>query len=514
MISSTRKPLFTMRTASKAFAGITVVDQVNLDIYPNEIVGIAGENGAGKSTTLKMIAGIHPPSKGEMELFGREFRPSRYTEAVEAGISMVFQEQALIPNLAVYENMFLSLEKNFSAFRGFINRHRMIEFSYRHLRKLGLDHIDPRNRTSDYAFHDRQMIEIAKAFALADFFNIDHPIILLDEPTAAVGEREVKVLFESIRRFREHASFVLITHRLSEYTELCDRIYVLKDGRNVGEFAGEAISEQHLHRAMVGRNRDDEYFKERRQLNVDEAPVALSVSGLTGANVRDVSFDIRRGEIVGLGGLVGCGKEDVAKAIVGYEPFPTKGQVRINGALLPVRNRSKAAIDLGVGFVPKERKTEGIVPYMSVESNISLASLRSICRVKGFISMRLERRAARKYVDLLSIRCSSTTQLCQFLSGGNQQKVVLSKWLARGVRILILDNPTRGVDVGAKEEIYGVLRNLAEQGVSVLLVSDDLLELIGMSNRILIMREGAISFERGAPAEDKPSEQELVEHMV
>lgn len=514
MISSPRKPLFTMRNASKAFAGITVVNQVDLDIYPNEIVGIAGENGAGKSTTLKMIAGIHPPSKGEMQLFGKEFRPSRYTQSVEAGISMVFQEQALIPNLAVYENMFLSLEKNFSTFGGFINRRQMIEFSYRHLRKLGLDHIDPRKRTSEYAFHDRQMIEIAKAFALADFFHIQHPIILLDEPTAAIGEHEVKVLFSSIRRFRSHASFVLITHRLIEYTELCDRIYVFKDGRNVGEFAGEAISEQALHRAMVGRNRDDEYFKEHRQLNVNEAEVGLSVSGLAGTNVRNVTFEVRRGEIVGLGGLVGCGKEDVAKAIVGYDPFPTNGQIRIDGALMPLRNRGKAAINLGVGFVPKERKTEGIVPYMSVESNISLASLRSISKVKGFISRRLERRVARRYVDLLGIRCSNTTQLCQFLSGGNQQKVVLSKWLARGVRVLILDNPTRGVDVGAKEEIYGVLRDLADQGVSVLLVSDDLLELIGMSNRILIMRDGAISLERQSPAHDKPSEQELVEHMV
>ncbi|TCM76665.1 sugar ABC transporter ATP-binding protein [Rhizobium sp. BK068] len=513
-MTSPRKPIFTMKNASKAFNGITVVDGIDLDIFANEIVGIAGENGAGKSTTLKMIAGIHPPSSGDMELFGKKFRPSRYTHAVESGISMVFQEQALIPNLAVYENMFLSLERNFSRFAGIMNRQQMIDYSRRHLAKLGLDHIDPRKHTTGYPFHDRQMIEIAKAFALAEFFDIKHPIILLDEPTAAIGEREVKVLFESIRRFRQHASFVLITHRLAEYTELCDRIYVFKDGRNAGEFVGESISEQNLHKAMVGRIRDDEYFKEHRQLEVGNAEVALSVTGLSGATVRDVSFEVRRGEILGLGGLVGCGKEEVARAIVGYDPFPIGGKVEVAGKTLPVRNRIKLAMELGVGFVPKERKTEGIVPYMSLEANVTMASLPAVSKVRGIISRRLERCVAKKHVELLRIRCSSTAQLCQFLSGGNQQKVVLSKWLARGVRVLVLDNPTRGVDVGAKEEIYGLLRDLADQGVSVLLISDDLLELIGLSNRILVMRDGSIQFERPASVKDKPTEQELVEHMV
>lgn len=509
-----RIPIFRMRNGSKSFSGIKVVEGIDLDIFPNEIIGIAGENGAGKSTTLKMIAGIHPPTEGSMELFGKDFRPSRYTQAVQAGISMVFQEHALIPGLTVYENVFLSLETSFTNRWGLVDHDAMIAVTERHLEELGLSHIDPRRPTIDYPFHDRQMIEIAKAFALAEYFHVEHPIILLDEPTAAIGEREVQTLFESIRRFRQRASFLLITHRLNEYTALCDRIYVFKDGRNVQEFSKDEISEQALHKAMVGRIRDNEYFRENRQLDVEGSPVAISVKGVSGGNLEHVSFDVREGEILGIGGLVGCGKETVARTIVGFDPFPPGGMVELNGKALPLHGRGKAAIAEGVGFVPKERKTEGIVPYMSVQSNISLASLRSVSRLRGFISRPRERAQAERHIDALRIRCRSPAQLCQFLSGGNQQKVVLAKWLARGIRVLVLDNPTRGVDVGAKEEIYGLIRDLAERGVSIVLVSDDLLELIGLSNRILVMRDGKITFERPAPANDKPTEQELVQHMV
>ncbi|MGY3582623.1 ribose transport system ATP-binding protein [Bradyrhizobium sp. USDA 4341] len=507
-------PIYSMRNASKRFNGIAVVEGIDLDVFPNEIVGIAGENGAGKSTTLKMIAGIHAPSAGSMRLFGKSFSPLSYTHAVEAGISMVFQEQALIPSLAVYENIFLSLEPYFTSRLGIVDRDAMIAVSERHLQNLGLGYIDPRRRTGDYAFHDRQMIEIAKAFALAEHFHIDHPIILLDEPTAAIGEREIKILFESIRRYRRRASFMLITHRLVEYVELCDRIYVFKDGRNVGEFAGEEISEQSLHRAMVGRIRDDEYFMEKRQRSVGGAPIAISAHGLSGPNVKNVSFEIRKGEILGIGGLVGCGKEAVARAVVGFEPFPPNGTVELDREALPLRGRGKAAIKRGVGFVPKERKSEGIVPYMSVQANMSLASLPLVSSLSGFLSRSRERRLAEKYINRLRVRCKGPTQLCQFLSGGNQQKVVIAKWLARKVQVLVLDNPTRGVDVGAKQEIYSVLRDLAEEGVAILLVTDDLPELIGMSNRILVMREGELQFECSAPADNKPTEQELVQHMV
>lgn len=508
-------PILSLRSATKTYGTITVLQNLDIDIHPNEIIGIAGENGAGKSTTLKMIAGIIAPTSGTMELFGKPYEPQRYTDAVRSGVSMVFQEQALIPNLAIYENVFLSLEASFLKARHLIDRTRMIAYVQRHLEALGLGHIDARRNTSDYEFHDRQMVEIAKAFVLADFFKIDHPIILLDEPTAAIGERETRILFDSIRRFRDRASFVLITHRLAEYIELCDRIYVFKDGQSVGQVSGEDISEANLHRMMVGRARDDEYYKEKRQQVINgSAKVTLSVADLRGQEVEGVSFDLRAGEILGLGGLVGCGKEQVAKAIAGYDPFPTGGEIKVHGEALPVNGRVSAAIARKVGFVPKERKTEGIIPFLPVDANISLASLPMVSKLSGFISRRKERDLARHYIEKLRIRCSGEGQLCQYLSGGNQQKVALAKWLARDVDILVLDNPTRGVDVGAKEEIYNLLRDLTEQGVSILLVSDDLLELIGMSNRIIVLRDGKVTFERTAPMHDKPSEQELVSHMV
>lgn len=514
-MSNSREPIFRMRGAAKRFAGVTVIEGVDLDIYQNEIIGIAGENGAGKSTTLKMIAGIHQPSEGTMALFGKPYAPRRYTDAVRDGVSMVFQEQALVSNLRVYENFFLSHESKFKRAGGLVDSGRMIELSERHLRDLGLGHIDPRRVTGSYEFHDRQMIEIAKAFVLADFFQVEHPIVLLDEPTAAIGDKEVALLFDSIRRFRDRASFVLITHRLAEYVTLCDRLYVMKDGQLVAEMAKGDFATSRIHQAMVGRERDEEYYKEGTQREiVDDDPVVLSVERLSGGHVEDVSFELRQGEILGLGGLVGCGKEEVARAVVGFEPFPTGGSVRVKEKNLPVRGRGRTSIAANVGFVPKERKTEGMIPYLSVAANTSLAALSKVTALPGIISAGRETRLAREFINLLRIRTTGPRQLCQYLSGGNQQKVVMAKWLARGVDVLVLDNPTRGVDVGAKEEIYALMRELTGKGVSILLITDDLLELIGLSNRILIMRDGKMVAERPAPPEAKPTEQELVGFMV
>jgi ribose transport system ATP-binding protein len=511
----TRSPIFSMRGGSKSFAGLTVIEGVDVDVFENEIIGIAGENGAGKSTTLKMIAGIHKPSQGAMTLFGRPYAPDRYTDAVRSGVSMVFQEQALVPNLRVYENFFLSHESRFRRYGGLVDANRMIELAETHLRNLGLSHINPRRVTGSYEFHDRQMIEIAKAFVLADFFGVAHPLVLLDEPTAAIGDKEVALLFDSIRRFRDRASFVLITHRLAEYVTLCDRLYVMKDGRLVSELGRGAFSQPRIHEAMVGRARDEEYYKEGAQRRIDgTAPVVLSVDQMAGGSVGEVSFALREGEVLGIGGLVGCGKEEVARGVVGYDPYPMAGTVTVKGKTLPAHGRGRAAIAAAVGFVPKERKTEGIIPYLSVAANTSLATLPKVTQLPGFISVLKETRLAREFIKRLRVRTAGPRQLCQYLSGGNQQKVVIAKWLARGVDILVLDNPTRGVDVGAKEEIYALMRDLTAKGVAILLITDDLLELIGLSNRVLIMRDGTVVAERPAPPEAKPTEQELVGFMV
>ena len=374
--------------------------------------------------------------------------------------------------------------------------------------------VDPLQVTGEYPFHTRQLIEIAKAFILGEFFGIEHPVILLDEPTAALGDKEVELLFSDVRRFTDRASFVLVTHRLSEFLDLCDRLYLLKDGRKVGEVQSEGTEESDLHKMMVGRVRDEEYYQEDRQKPPeDPSDIVLAVRNLNGAGLKNVSMELARGEILGVGGLIGDGKESLVDAIVGSEPFATDGEVIVKGETLPVAGRLNKCISLDVGYVPKERKLEGIIPFLSVAINITLVALDK-CITAGVIMPRRERKLAAEMIDKLQIKASSARQLTNFLSGGNQQKIVIAKWLARGVDILILDNPTRGVDVGVKEEIYSLLRDLTDQGVSVLLLSDDLLELIGLSNRILIIRGGEITTIRLAPPDDKPTEEELVKCML
>lgn len=507
-------PLLALRSIAKSFVGNLVLDDIDIVIGRNEIVGLAGENGAGKSTTLKIMAGIHQPDQGEMVLDGRPYQPRRYTDAVRAGVSMVFQEQALIPNLYVYENVFLGHEEHFRRLGHALDKRRMIAEVERRFADLGLTGVDPDTVTGDYPFHTRQTIEIAKAFILSELLGIAHPVILLDEPTAAIGDKEVELLFRDVRRFSDHASFVLVTHRLSEYLDLCDRLYLLKDGRKVAEVQAEGTAESDLHELMVGRVRNQEYYKEDRQAEpADPVDIVLAVDRLDGEELRNVSLKLARGEILGIGGLIGNGKEDLVDAIVGSEPFCTTGTVTVKGETLPVSGRLKQCISLGVGYVPKERKLEGIIPFLSVATNITLVALEK-CMVGGVISARRESRLVERMIAQLQIKASGPGQLTNFLSGGNQQKVVIAKWLARGVDILILDNPTRGVDVGVKEEIYGLLRDLVADGVSVLLITDDLLELIGLSNRILIMRDGAITTERPAPPNAKPTEQDLVKYML
>ena len=510
----TNAPIIELSGITKFFAGNPVLKDIDLSIGRNEIVGLAGENGAGKSTLLKIMAGIHRPDRGAMKLRGEPYAPGRYTDAVRRGVSMVFQDQALIPNLYVYENVFLGHEKDFSIFGHALDKRRMAAEVRRHFDDLGIRGVDPRRVTGEYPFHTRQMIEIAKAFILADFYGIEEPIVLLDEPTAAIGDKEVDLLFRDVRRFVDHASFVLVTHRLSEYLELCDRLYLLKDGSNVGEVQSAGTGESDLHRIMVGRVRDGEYYKESRQKPLrDPSDTVLSVNNLKSAKLLNVSMKLARGEVLGIGGLIGSGKEDLVDAIVGSEPFAVEGEVVVKNVKLPVAGRLKKCISLDVGYVPRERKLEGIIPFLSVATNITLVALDK-CSIVGVVSPARERRLATEMIGRLRIKARSTRQLVNYLSGGNQQKIVIAKWLARGVDILILHNPTRGVDVGVKEEIYGLLRDLTDEGVSVLLVSDDLLELIGLSSRILIMRDGEITGERHAPPHDKPTEEELVRCML
>ncbi len=503
-----------LKNISKRFPGVRALDKINLSVGDRGVLGIAGENGAGKSTLLKIIAGVYQPTEGEMYVDGKPYNPSSYREAAKQGISMVFQEQALVPTVAVYENLFLSHENFFIRNLWRLDRKKMLERARTALEALNLHHIDPSRLTSEYSFEDRQMIEIAKAFTLSSLFDIAVPLILLDEPTAGLAHDEIETFFARIRELKERASFVFISHRLSELLAICDRICVFKDGENVGELDPKQGSEEQLHVMMVGRKRDTLYYKENKQKeDYNRQEAILQVSNLSNASFKDITFSLARQEILGIGGVLGCGKEEVGRAIMGIEPYHS-GRIEFKDRVLR-RPSLFRMVKRGIGYIPKERKLEGMIPYLSVGWNVTLASLLKIARSSfSFLSSKKEKDLARKYVEVLQIRTPNLSFLCNNLSGGNQQKVVLAKWMMRDADILILDNPTRGIDVGVKEEIYELLRDLVRRNVSILLITDDLLELIGLSNRIIIMKDGRIKRERLSPPEDKPTERELVSYMV
>jgi ribose transport system ATP-binding protein len=499
---------------TKRFGATLALDDVSLTFSAGEVLGLIGENGAGKSTLLKCLCGIHTADHGVIRMRGEEVRPRNYREATTLGISMVFQEQALVPNLSVAENIFLSHEERFEA-SGVLQFDAMAREAAQALAEMHLEGVDPRRQISEYSFATRQLVEIAKALTIPRMLGVDVPLILLDEPTSALSPTEAELLFERIRALSDRAAIVFVSHRLSELKAICDRMYVLKDGRVSADVRSADVSESEIHELMVGRKRDAEFYKETRQLTVgDGADVALAVRGLSlDGELDDVSFEVRAGEIIGIGGVVGCGKATVGRVLAGLERR-YGGEISVNGrtrALSSVR----AALSAGIGYLPAERHLEGLLLYFSVRWNIALPLLEGVTpSALHPIDDRAEKDRAAQIVERLRIKPPSVDALIHELSGGNQQKVVLGKWLARELPILVLDNPTRGVDVGAKEEIYEVLREVAADGVTIVLITDDLLELIGLSNRILVMREGRVTHDVDAPADDKPSEVDLVRHMV
>jgi ribose transport system ATP-binding protein len=497
---------------TKTYPGVRALSAVDMTVRDNEIVSLVGENGAGKSTILNVASGVIHADEGQMLLRGEPFKPRDYHDAMLHGVSRVFQEQALVPNLTVYENMLLSHENRFSFHGIHLNRKAMIKRAMEELAMLDLE-IDPSRRTEEFDISTRQVIEIAKACSVSSLIGIEKPVILLDEPTAALSGEEVKTFFDLIRRLKEKASFVFVSHRLNEVLALSDRIVVLKDGAVVAEVAGGEVEEKTLHQLMVGRVRDEDYYKEARQRMQFGSEVMRVENFSKKGAFQDVSFSVNEGEIVGIGGVLGSGKAELGRAIAGATPTDA-GSLWIKGreAHHPSLN---ALMAQGVGYVPGERHLEGIILNLPVSWNITLASMHDRMQSgPGLIRVGEEKEAVKKFIKDLRIKTPTSETLCYALSGGNQQKVVLAKWLLREPRLLVLDNPTFGIDVGNKEEIYVILRGLAEQGMAIVLISDELLELIGISNRVLIMKDGIVAMEVAAPPQAKPSEAELVKDMV
>jgi ribose transport system ATP-binding protein len=504
-------PALEARGLSKSYPGVRALAAVDLVVPRGEVVGLVGENGAGKSTLLSILNGSVRPDAGSVTVLGRELRLGSPADSAAAGVATVYQEQGLVPTLRVYENLFLGREARFSV-GGVLRRRSLVAAARSTLDELGIG-VDAEAHTGSLSFGQRQLVEIAKAFALTAAFDTE-PVILLDEPTSALTEPEVEALFENIRGWRDRASFVFVSHRLAHVLAICDRIAALKDGVLIAEVRARDVDEGHLHELIVGRKRDVEYYKEARQRDDGDRDVVLEVRELARAGAfSDVSFRVGRGEIVGVAGLAGCGKSEMARAVVGLDAQDA-GTVTLEGRALAPGSLA-VAIQRGIGYVPAERRSEGIIGHHTIAANLTLPL---VDQLRGRSRVLLSRRRAgtlvATWLKRLDVKPPQPSALMATMSGGNQQKVVFAKWLARGVRLFVLDDPGRGLDVGAKDEIYALLRDLCDEGVAILMISDNLPEVIGLSHRILVMRDGRLTAEIPAPADAKPAETEIARHML
>ncbi len=507
-ITSGPPPVLEVKNIDKSFPGVQALKDVSIEIRPNEVVGLIGENGAGKSTLMRILAGVYPPDNGAVELEGQTVSLKSPRDAAGHGIAMVFQEQSLLPNLTVGENIYLGAERPFT--RGGLVRWRALyEAAKRQLEKVQVD-IDPTTPTAELDFAARQMVELAKALTLEEAAE-GHLVILLDEPTSVLEQADIDILFERVRALKARASFIFVSHRLDEVLALSDRVYVMKDGEVVADLVAADADIHQLHQLMVGRGRRSEYYRESDQAPY-QSEVLLAVENLTlDGQYRNVDFELHAGEVLAIAGVIGSGREAVCRTLFGFEQATT-GRLLIGNQAVHLTSPSDA-VDHGVGYIPRERRTEGLVLFLSVSANMTLASLEKVAR-KGIIDYGRERRLARNWVEKLNIRTPSLHALCLNLSGGNQQKVVLAKWMTAESRIVILDHPTRGLDVGAKEEVYELIRTISAEGIGVILTADTLEETIGLSHTILVMRDGAITRRFDANSGKKPDQVELIEHMV
>lgn len=474
--------LLTLEGVSKSFGGVKAVRDVSLEVRPGEVHVLLGENGAGKSTLIKMIAGVHQPDAGRIVVDGNDVRIPD-TKASEAlGIATIHQELNLVPGLSVAEN--LTLGRTPSKM-GLVDRKAVRAYAREAIARVGLD-VDVDRPVATLGVARQQLVEIAKALAL------NARLLILDEPTAALTRSETNLLFDVMRELRrDGVAMVFISHHLDEIEEIGDRITVLRDGSAV-ETVSAGVGEPELVRLMVGREIDDLY--PRRRPEVGET--VLEIDGLTQAGMfEDISITVRAGEVVGLAGLMGAGRTEVLRAIAGADSYES-GTITLRGKTLPKRNVA-AAVGAGVGLVPEDRKTSGLVLGASVQENLGYATLRSSGK-GGMADLRGQRRRADEVAKTLRIRMASLDQRVGGLSGGNQQKVVFGRWFMAGSDVLLLDEPTRGVDVGAKVEIYELVNTITENGGAVLLASSDLPEVISMSDRVLVMAHGRIVGELSA----------------
>ena len=466
--------ILTLKNITKEFPGVKALDDVTINIERGTIHGLVGENGAGKSTLIKVLAGIYQPNKGEIILDGKPCRFNSPIEARRAGISVVHQEIKLAEPLSVAENMFLGnvqLKNGLVDWKGMRRRAREI------VEDLGMD-IDINAQVSSLTVAKKQIVEIMHAI------NNNSRILIMDEPSAVLTDRELEVMFRIVKQLRDEGiTIIYISHRLDEIFGLCSNVSVLRDGCHIDTIPVASVDRQGLINMMVGREMGQEYPKEVGNVG----GTILEVKNLSRGILQDISFEVKSGEVFGISGLVGAGRTELARAILGIDK-PESGEVYVRGKKVHYRTFADAIRD-GLGLIPEDRKLQGLVQIMSVKRNTTLVNMKRVLRA-GVISSSLEEKLSKEYADKLHVVTPSMETEVQYLSGGNQQKVVIAKWLFQNSEILFLDEPTRGIDVGAKAEIYRLINRMAKEGKTIIMISSEMPELLGMCDRIMVMHEG------------------------
>lgn len=484
-------PFVEMKEIDKSFSGNQVLKGVNFNVYKGEVHALMGENGAGKSTLVKVLTGIHKRDNGVIKVDGNEIEFSNPKQAEQEGIRVIHQELNIIPHLTVTENMFLGKNITYGK-TGILNTKQMKKQTEDSLRELGVTNIHPDEPAGDLSVGKQQMVEIARALST------NAELIVMDEPTAALTEREIENLFRVVESLRNRGvAIIYISHRMEEIFKICDRITVLRDGAYIGTEKISDTTFEGIVKMMVGRELG-ERFPEKTSTVGD---VIFEVKGLERRGLfKDISFHVNKGEILGVSGLMGAGRTEIMETIFGYEK-KNNGTVSLEGKKLSIKHPYDA-VKAGIGFISEDRKAKGLVIDSSIRENISLTNMKGVSR-NGVISVRKERSLVTELVDRLNVKMTSGEQEVKSLSGGNQQKVVIAKWLGINPKLLILDEPTRGVDIGAKKEIYTIMNELTKNGVAIIMISSELPEVLGVSDRIMVIHEGKITQTMGREEADQ-----------
>lgn len=492
-----QEALLSVRGVTKRFPGVVALDGVHFDVMRGEVHALCGENGAGKSTLMKILSGVYQPDAGELVHRGYPCRFHSTVAAQNAGIAIIHQELNLIPHLSVAENIFLAREPRKGLF---VDQARMRADARALLDRLKLA-VAPEALVGSLSVAQRQMVEIAKALSL------NAALLIMDEPTSSLTESETEALFDIIRELKHSGvAIVYISHRLDEFKHIVDRVTIMRDGRHIETAMFGDTTIERIVAAMVGRPLGDA-FPQRTCAPQEER--LLSVSGLSRKGVfGPVSFHLRRGEILGFAGLMGAGRTETARAVFGADPTDG-GTITLGGQEIRVRSPGEA-IGHGIAYLSEDRKGEGLAVRMSVAANLTLANMEGVASRLGFIDFQAEQAAAEEYIAALGIKTPSTAQLAQYLSGGNQQKIAIGKWLFRRSKVIFFDEPTRGIDVGAKLAIYKLLDSLAADGIGVVLISSELPEIMGMTDRVVVFHEGEIT----GVVNTKETTQEEIMHLA